>query len=273
MNIHITDKDEFEKLKNATLLVIPIGSKMYGTNNENSDTDLLHIYIPSISERNSFLTTHHQLQYKENNIDYIFINVQSFIRNCLVGDSPLNFECLYSNEMKNSEHLNFLYDMRKTFNNYKIIKSMLGMGERDIKQISLKKTDISKNKKLAHARRCLSFAEQILNDEFTPYMDESLLNLMKVILDISNFENRQTIIDLTKTEIDTLRKNITEQFNKKLLPIPVYMKTESQYLLDSALHDLMVSDVWKEKENWYLNMIPIYQVQENNNIINYENNY
>lgn len=273
MNIHITDIEEFEKLKKATLLAIPIGSKMYGTNSENSDSDLLHIYVPSISERNSFVTTHHQLQYKENNIDYIFINIQSFIRNCLIGDSPLNIECIFSNEMKYSEHLNFLYDMRKAFNNYKIVKGYLGMGERDIKQISIKKNDISKNKKLAHARRCLAFAEQILNDKFTPYMDTTLLNLMHTIFDISNFHERKTIIDITKNEIDTLRKKITEQYNTKTLNIPIYMETDKQYLLDTALHDLMMSDVWKEKENWYLNMIPIYQVQENNNIIYYESNY
>ena len=47
------------------------------------------------------------------------------------------------------------------------------------------------------------------------------------------------------------------------------MKCEDQYLLDVNIHDLIESDYWKNKQNWYMNMLPFYKVNENDNIIEY----
>jgi len=44
MNIHITNKALFEKLLNATILSIKIGSKMYGTSDKNSDTLVVELW-------------------------------------------------------------------------------------------------------------------------------------------------------------------------------------------------------------------------------------
>jgi predicted nucleotidyltransferase len=85
MNIHITDIELFEKLSISTIFSIEIGSKMYGLDNDNSDRDILCIYATSDNELNSFYMTHHQIQYKENNTDYIFVNIHNFIRNCLAS--------------------------------------------------------------------------------------------------------------------------------------------------------------------------------------------
>ena len=273
MNIHITDKEEFEKLIYATILTTEMGSSMYGTSDENSDTDYLHIYIPSINEKNSFVNSHHQIQYKENNTDHIFINLHSFIRNCLNGDSTLNMEVLFSDSMKNSKELNFLYEMRNSFINYKIVRSYVGFGNRDLKQVGKQVNDLEKNKKVAHAYRCLKFAEMLLNGTFNPYINTlDTLYIKDKIIDIKaskDYKVRDSNISEIKTNIESLRNDLNDKLNNHILHIPVYMKCEDQYLLDVNIHDLIESDYWKNKQNWYMNMLPFYKVNENDNIIEY----
>ena len=270
MNIHITDIEQYNSLLLATIETVEIGSSMYGTNNENSDVDYLHIYVPSISEKTSFVNSHHQLQYKENGIDHIFINFYAFIRNCLNGDSTINYEVLYSKNIKKSKILGFLYDMRKSFSNYKIVRSYLGFSRRDIKQISKQTNSILKNKKLAHATRCLQFANDILNDSFNPYIIENN-DLYKKISDIKNLTDNDRIRKSFEVSdlIDDARKKLDIDFNVGTLNIPTYMKSDDQYLLDVQIHDLVNSDEWLSKEKWYMNMMPYYSVKENDDIINY----
>lgn len=80
MNIHFDNKELFEKLKSATIAKVVIGSKMYGTYDASkSDIDYLYIYATSENELNSFIKTHHQLQYKEDGIDYNFVSLHTFL--------------------------------------------------------------------------------------------------------------------------------------------------------------------------------------------------
>ena len=133
MNIHIKDENLFNNLKDATIFKMKIGSHLYKTNNINSDTDYLYIYATSKNELLSYINSHHQLQYKENNVDYIFVSLHNFMKNIINGDSPINFEVIQTDEF-NTSCLSWISDHKTNFITYTTIRSYLGICRRDIKQ-------------------------------------------------------------------------------------------------------------------------------------------
>lgn len=160
MNIHFTDKALFENLKMATLVRIRVGSHMYGTNDAGSDEDFLYIYATSDAELNSFVWTNHQLQYKENGVDYNFVSLHTFIRNCINGDSTINFEVIQSRQLA-STALNFLDVHRSSFCTYTIMRSYLGFARRDLKHWAKASTERDRKKKLMHIVRGYLYAKRI----------------------------------------------------------------------------------------------------------------
>jgi len=64
MNI-IINKQEKEQLDSIVLRNFEIGSHLYGTNNENSDLDILSIYSTPEIELYSSLPNYHQFQHKD----------------------------------------------------------------------------------------------------------------------------------------------------------------------------------------------------------------
>lgn len=151
---------------------------MYGLDNESSDKDYLSIYLEHKDNRDSFMWEHHQLQYKQNNSDFNFVSLQSFIRNTLTGDSTINFEVIHSGVLENTD-LNWLWKRKNNFVNYNIIKSYLGLAKRDLK-FWMKDTNrgdkhtVDTNKKLSHFVRGVIYANSLLNNVFT--MDLSTTN-------------------------------------------------------------------------------------------------
>ena len=97
MNIHFEDKDLFEQLKRESLVKVKVGSHLYGMETDESDVDYLYIYLKPENMKDSFIWEHHQLQYKEDGVDHNFVDLHTFIRNILTGDSTINFEVLHSN--------------------------------------------------------------------------------------------------------------------------------------------------------------------------------
>lgn len=186
MNIHFTDKNLFENLILNSVVEVQVGSHLYNLNNTNSDIDNLYIYIEDNANRNSFMWEHHQLQYKgigENNIsiDYNFTSLQGFIRNTLSGDATINYEVLFSDELRDSK-LIWLWEMRHDFRNYNVIKSYLGLAKRDLKYWRKDSYGGTKNtaetdKKLAHFVRGVIFAKNILEKNFS--LDLSLTTTFK----------------------------------------------------------------------------------------------
>ena len=63
MNIH-TKTQYLEILEQRTVFKTVIGSRLYDTANENSDTDILYIYVESLDELNNPFFNHHQFQIK-----------------------------------------------------------------------------------------------------------------------------------------------------------------------------------------------------------------
>lgn len=165
MNIHFTDKELFERLKNATLAKVRVGSHLYGTNNENSDEDLLYIYATSENELKSFIWTNHQLQYKEEGIDHNFVSLHTFIRNIVNGDSTINFEVVHSDELKGT-WLGFMHELRNSFNTYTIIRSYNGFAKRDCKHFSKANNDYEKRKRFGHIVRGHVYAKMLMDGEF-----------------------------------------------------------------------------------------------------------
>ena len=170
MNIHFKDYELFNTLKDASLATIKVGSHMYNLDNEDSDNDYLNIYSDTDTNNNSFMWEHHQLQYKESAVDENFSTIQSFIRNAITGDATINFEVLFSEELKNSQ-LGWLYNHRESFINYNIIKSYLGLAKRDLKYYrkdtgNLRNHTRETDKKLSHFVRGIIFAKMLLDSRF-----------------------------------------------------------------------------------------------------------
>lgn len=246
MNIHFTDEVLFNNLNLQTITKIKVGSHMYGLNNANSDTDFLSIYIEPNWNRNSFMWEHHQLQYKDKGVDYNFTNLQTFIRNALTGDATINFEVLFSDELRAS-NLGWLATYRNHFINYNIIKSYLGLAKRDLKYW-LKDTKNMKNhraethKKLSHFVRGIIFAKMLINKEFTmdlsntktfdnfDYNDLDLLDRIKHgTLDYSF----KMLVDYFEKQMHFLR--VENNVNLEKGNIVLYMDTEIMKELDNKI--------------------------------------
>jgi hypothetical protein len=117
------------------------------------------------TELHSFITTNHQLQFKENNIDHNFVSVHSFLKNCVNGDSPINFEVIQSDELLHTP-LEFITKCKKAFRTYTVIKSYNGFVKRDIKHFSKAVTDAEKFKRMGHIVRCILYTELLLKHTF-----------------------------------------------------------------------------------------------------------
>ncbi len=267
MNIHFKDIELFEKLKKATLHKVVIGSLMYGTNHENSDVDYLYIYVPSISERNTFHPSHHQLQYKENGIDHNFVNIFTFLKNCLNGDSTINFEIINHESIKDSD-IGFLWELRYAFYNYKILRSYNGLARRDLRELP-KYAEEDKNKKIAHVLRGHEFSKMIMDKNFTPIITGSLKEEITLLKKLSDWKERKEATDILKDKVEAYRKVISELYDSKIFPLPSFMSVENQIKLDSYMNDLINSEIWKEKSNWNMDLKAFYEANENPEI-NYE---
>lgn len=156
MNIKIT-KEQHLRLLEKTSVKVTIGSHLYGTNTDKSDTDILCIYQPfddwSLLES---YPNYHQFQYdcEETNRDYIYTTFGQFWKNQRSGDSTINSDVImFTNVITESYESKLNYC--KTF---KVIKSYIGFAKRDIKMSLKDKT----GKKLFHATRGLYCAQSLL---------------------------------------------------------------------------------------------------------------
>lgn len=202
MNIHFEDKDIYNALNNMRIVSKEIGSSLYGLSDSFSDVDILTIHVPTIYEKTNFFFIHHQLQYKENNIDNIFTSLPSFIHNMINGDSTINFELIHSGHLEGT-HLEFLYDNRNEFNNFSICRSFLGMARRDIDRFNKRIDNRDRIKGILHIHRGLISAEMIQSGTYDfKIMCSSLQNL------------KAKIIDFDEVELNKLAKTYNEKVSK-----------------------------------------------------------
>ena len=212
MNIKIT-KQEHELLEEFEYDEFIFGSKLYGTDNDRSDTDIIRIFTPQKDtewlETSIMYPNIHQFQYddKKNQVQYTWTYKMQFLKNLISGDSIVNAEVsIFSLDIP----LEYVYT-------YNIIKAFLGFAKRDIK-----------NQKMFHARRCLYIAESLLNKEL-PTLDgvKTLVNEKNPSI---NFKQLREVQDL-------LREQLNDTYDKGRIP--------RYYVEPTASGDMMLDKLLK----------------------------
>lgn len=242
MNIHFEDRILFEKLKSATIAKVVVGSHMYGTNTESSDIDYLYIYATSENELNSFIKVHHQLQYKEDGIDHNFVSLHNFLNNCLNGDSTINFEVINSTSLIGTD-IEFLYNYRKTFLTYTVIRSLLGLARRDAKHFFSAKTEYDKAKKLKHVIRGYLYSRDMIENDFD--FDRCNKELLEITIDVTT----NKLLKEYDSKISELRNVLTEKFNSKTLGLAQHINVVEGIEINKTFLDYCKSDSFKSKSD------------------------
>lgn len=241
MNIHFTDKELFEKLKNATLAKVVVGSHMYGTNNENSDIDYLHIYATSNNELNTVFNTHHQLQYKEDGIDYNFVSLHTFIKNILNGDSTINFEVVQSDELIGTD-LEWLRMFKDDFITYTMIKSYNGFCKRDLKHFHKAKTE-ERSKRFGHIIRGFLYSRDMLYSQWDfKAANEELKEILKDLV-IDN-----TLIKTYTNLTNNIRTELNKRLENKTLGYAQHFDVDAGIMLNKELQEFCKSNIFTSKQ-------------------------
>lgn len=269
MNIHIKNKELFEKLQSASLASGRFGSFLYKTNDEFSDSDIHYVYTTSVPELNSFLKSHHHLQWKENGVDHIFVNLHTFLSNLIKGDSAVLFELIHSESFKDTS-LGFIYEMRNSFINYAIIRAYLGFARRDCQFYHRKQTHRDQLKALGHIHRGYFFAKSLMNKDFKLVDDDFLKVFSEIkLLGEKDFKAKKEFLNNGQELVTNLREELNQRFNNNTLNLPKYMDLNDMSKLDNEIEKLMLSDEWKLKQSYLsdFNMDIFYDAYENE--INY----
>ena len=224
MNIKIT-KEQADFIFNRSKSSYIIGSRLYSTAKENSDTDHVIIYKSFHEDSDLIYPNYHQFQWddSENNSQYVFTSERQFWKNLLSGDSSINADIiLFYNEYNDDEKLNIC----RTYN---IIKSFIGFAKRDIKNYKAGK---GKNK-LFHIERGLYCAHAL--------MENALPNIYDF-----KFCRKKDIDSLEKYE-KTLRETCNYLFEKNDLTmypknsLTLYPKHSNLYAIDNELEQLLIN--------------------------------
>lgn len=192
MNIMI-DEWEFNKIieNRKEVFRTVVGSRLYTTNKETSDTDILIITKTPEYEWLSGLPNNHQFQYKANNTDFLITSEAQFNRNLYSGDSTINVDVLLFTDYGKR----FSKGLIHYLTTYNIIKGFLGFAKRDL-------TEYKKGNKLFHAARSIYCAERLLNLR---------LPRLEHIIDIS--KTKQDPKQL-KLKCEELRKYLNELYDR-----------------------------------------------------------
>jgi predicted nucleotidyltransferase len=266
MNIHIKDIESFEAMKMASLAQCQFGSVLYKTNDEFSDVDIHYVYATSVNELNSFLKSHHHLQYKEEGKDHIFVSLHTFLHNLLRGDSTVLFEIVHSDAFKNTP-LSFLNDMKDAFTNYAMVRSYLGFARRDCQHYHKAKGHREQIKSLGHIFRGYYFAQSILDGNFRLINDDflAIFAQLKAIGETDFVEKKRWLTHGQKI-VTELREELNEKFNNNTLNLPKYMSIENQVKLDREINNLMKQPTaWFTKQECLskFDLSPFYDAFEN----------
>lgn len=147
---------------------------------------------------------------------------------------------MHSDELKSSD-LSFLYDSRKSFYNYQIIKSYLGMAKRNYKILNKKYS----GKKASHFVRGVLSADTIFNGVD---INDVWKQHRKTLSMIKNSDEEFESIDFYRELMDKLR----EKLNKKLeaQEIPKYMKPYDMFLFDEQVKSFCTTSAYMNKQQY-----------------------
>ena len=222
MNIKIS-KSDFIRLYTNRLSEVIIGSKLYGVDDEDSDTDILVFVEFPRSWNLEGYPNYHQSHYDniKNNTQYIFTDTAQFWMNQRSGDSTINSDVILFSDYIDTSLYTDKYKLALC-RTQKVIKAYLGFAKRDIKMIN----DKRKKNKVFHATRSLYCADRLLDNE---------LPTLKDIQDYSVMKNPYTVEELKDWEA-SLRLELRRLFDAKELKkyhVPRVPDTLYQQLLDA----------------------------------------
>lgn len=163
MNI-IINHEEHELLQSMQVACFTIGSRLYGTAREDSDTDYLCLYETSSVELHSGLPNVHQFQYKDTitGTDWNYCSELQFWKNLHSGEATIHADIILFTD--------FADNKLELCHTYKIIKAYLGFARRDIKE-----AEKGNHKKALHAARGLYCAASLLENRLPSLTDIQLL--------------------------------------------------------------------------------------------------
>lgn len=259
MNIHFTNESFFKELQENSLVKLEVGSKMYGFDNANSDVDYLYIYLRPYVNDTSFVWEFQPLQYKEDGVDHIFVDLNTFVKHVMTGESTLFFEALHE---LNGTSLQRLYDYRKWFYSYNVIKSYLGLAKRDFKKVSDSITNEYVNyKKLHHGVRGYWSAQMVLEGQYSnqwremkPETYDAAMRLKDGKMDV----DPRIVIDYYQNWLQVLRVDTTRKL--ELGKINRIMDPAKMDILDQTIRD--ITEI-TPRCNFHLDMHYFYEALEN----------
>jgi predicted nucleotidyltransferase len=261
MNIKTNDVALVEKLKEAALVMCPVGSRAYGITHEYSDYDYLYIYPTPKAELLSVFQSHHQLQYKDREgNDHLFVSLRSYLANLVSGDSLLNFEALHTTEMRGSV-LRELTNSKAAFYTTKIVRAYLGRARKDHKDYAkLPDVDVKKRlKKLGHLIRSYHFAETIREGTFA--LDIGIVRAFTTKVNGCSLERQHFYANHYLGLVEFLREKIDHNVNYQA----AVMSVNNQLVIDSVVGNILKKKEYKEKKRLLrdFNMAPFYEANEN----------
>lgn len=250
MNIHI-GKEMFDTLMASTIGSYEFGSTLYELSTDTSDVDIMHIFVPSDNMEKSYVWDNSMFQYKEDGVDHIFTTIDGFIRNLLTGDSTINFEILHSEN--NFEILGFLFNNKKMFYNYSVLRAYLGFAKRDLK--------LAKDpKKMAHAIRGYNAAYSLYhNNTYNNISSESDKEHI-LFYKSGNKASLEHIFEL-KEKVEKLRDKVNIDFDSG--KIYRYSSVSDLARLDNWVFALKSSDKYMSKKQKFIDITSIYDALEN----------
>jgi hypothetical protein len=226
MNIIINKEEHLRLIRHEVGSRILFGSRMYKTYNENSDYDYLCFYSTTLFEKYTLMDIYqpqHQFQYKQDNNDYIWTNINQFYSNLWKGDSIINADImLFGTKLNNIDSTE--NEILTKLRTYKVIKAYLGFAKRDLKQ---HKEGLHK---LKHAQRCLYIAECLIN------------NIYPSLYEIQN-QKIGDVQRLTVIEAE-LRFELNQMYDANLIPT-YYVQTQSNDYndIDIELYNKLITSL------------------------------
>lgn len=242
MNIMI-NTSLFNYLRQYIITTINFGSR--GKGSDTGDYDFLHI-IPDFQL--SLLlpfNNKHLLQYSEyvgeiKHNDHVFMTLSQLIHSITNGDNMFIIEIILSN-LKNTHYLskipnnNFLKELfsdltLEDFITFNILRGLLGLAERDLKDIQYKKDfNLNESKKFRFVKESLFFFFKLYNSTSTNPINDRILDLNESAKHIIFTEYVDYI------EFRTEYNNIIEQLRKYIN----YLTKEYKTIQKEKLYNLI----------------------------------
>lgn len=177
------DESIREQLCENTICSMYMGSHAHGLANTNSDIDVLWIYQ---EQESTLFSEDNGWQYKTSAIDYNYQSLRTFIRNCIKGDSPADFESLMGGWVfcadacnrifADSDKVSEIFSILRTNRSYALLKSYLGYVKKDGNYILKTLSDSTVHtkeicNKLSHMYRGIETVKILMNNDEYVFCD------------------------------------------------------------------------------------------------------